>query len=186
MLITDYHKDSFDHAKSRGDSGDNTNINAASVSSEASTSDRQLETAATSASPESLSPGHSDLLVSKVEEPSRDEGEHEGIFEMDEDIRDVDNTKNVKDINIDTEALDAWMAEETENRVVLQENEITGLQQQISLLRQQRAELRQLLDRAMLEATGTPRTLMSRENQPLVALIARALELLNEYDEVEE
>ncbi|RFN55118.1 hypothetical protein FIE12Z_630 [Fusarium flagelliforme] len=175
--------DSFDHTKSRQDSGDNTNINAASVSSEASTSDRQLETTATSASPEALPPGHSDLQVFKIEIPSRGEGEHEGMFEMDEDIRDADNTKNVKDI--DTADMDAYVAEEMENRVGLQENEITGLEQQILLLRQQRAELRQLLDRAMLEATGTPRTLMSRENQPLVALIARALELLNEDDEVE-
>jgi hypothetical protein len=186
MLITDYRKDSFDHTESREDSGDNKNIKAASVSSEASTSDRQLETAATSASPETLPPGQSDLRVFKVEVPSRYEGEHEGIFEMNEDMRDGDNTKNVNDISIDTEAMDAYVAEEMENRVGLQENEITGLEQQISLLRQQRAELRQLLDRAMLEATGTPRTLMSRENQPLVALIARALELLNEDDEVEE
>ncbi|KAJ4136441.1 hypothetical protein NW768_004054 [Fusarium equiseti] len=176
--------DSFDHTKRREDSADNTNIKAASVSSEASTSDHQPETAATSASPETVPTGDSDLQVFKVEIPSRDEGELEGMFEMDEDMRDIDNTKNVKDI--DPEDMDAYVAEEMENRVGLQENTITGLDQQISQLRQQRAELRKVLNTAMLEATGTPRTLMSRENQPLVALLTRALELLDENDEIEE
>ncbi|RBR23083.1 uncharacterized protein FIESC28_04078 [Fusarium coffeatum] len=187
MLITDHHKTSFDHTESHEESGDNTNIKAASVSSEASTSDRQLETAATSASPEAIPPGDSDLQVFKVEIPSRDEGEHEEIFEMDEDVIGPGpvpvNTNNAEDI--DEDDIDAYIAEENENRVGQQENTIMRLEQQIVLLCQQRDELRKVLDMAMLEATGTPRTLMSRENQPLVGLLTRALQLLDENDEIE-
>lgn len=189
MLITDYHKTSFDHADSHEDSDDNTSIKAASVSSEASTSDRQLETAATSASPEAIPPGDFDLQVFKVEIPSRDEGEHDWISEPDEDTIDPVpvpvpvNTKNVEDI--DEDDLDAYIAEENEHRVGQQENKIIRLEQQIALLRQQRDELRKILDMAMLEATGTPRTLMNRENQPIVDLLTRALQLLDENDEIE-